>query len=216
MSGRNGAARRGNNETTMATLQRRLRKLERSEVLMRHISALGHLQGALDDATVRLTGKGFSVVQGDDPTMEPDHERPAGFVLPETESRRVGRSHGETRTYRFRRRPRGSGGSQARSVPRERLKPSCSLGTWRRGCECRMTNLQRRLKKIEAYMTDTSGLVPHSPRWLAYWDREIFTFMQDPEHRRPAVLFPLQAVRAVLQWSDNPASLVGSIPGTDK
>jgi hypothetical protein len=79
-----------------------------------------------------------------------------------------------------------------------------------------MTNLQRRLKKIEAFMTDTSGLVPHSQRWLEYWDRQIFTFMQDPEHRRPTVLFPLQAVRAVLQWSGNRVSLVGSIPGIDE
>jgi hypothetical protein len=79
-----------------------------------------------------------------------------------------------------------------------------------------MTNLQRRLKKIEGHMTDVSGLVPNSQRWLEYWDRHIFNYMTDPEHRRPAVLFPLQAVRAVLQWSDNPASLVGSIPGTDE
>jgi len=79
-----------------------------------------------------------------------------------------------------------------------------------------MTNLQRRLRKIEAFMTDVSGLVPHSRRWLEYWDQQIFNFMQDPEHRRPAVLFPLQAVRAVVQWSDNPASLVGSIPAVDE
>jgi hypothetical protein len=79
-----------------------------------------------------------------------------------------------------------------------------------------MRNLERRLKKIEAHMTDVSGLVPHSQPWLEYWDRQIFNFMQDSEHRRPAVLFPLQAVRAVLQWSDNPASLVGSISGMDE
>src|ERR1039457_7707871 len=70
------------------------------------------------------------------------------------------------------------------------------------------------LGKVSGYLT--SGLVPHSQRWLEYWDRQIFNYMADPEHRRPAVLFPLQAVRAVLQWSDDPASLVGSIPALDE
>ena len=74
-----------------------------------------------------------------------------------------------------------------------------------------MTNLQKRIRKLEAHKTDASGLVPHSQRWLEYWDRQIFNFMQDPEHRRPAVLFPLEALCAVFQWSDNPASLVGSV-----
>ena len=78
-----------------------------------------------------------------------------------------------------------------------------------------MTNLERRLRKLEVTMTDGSGLAPGSRRWLEYWDREIFHYMQDPEHRRPKVLFSVQAVRAVMQWSDNPASLVGSISDDD-
>ena len=64
-------------------------------------------------------------------------------------------------------------------------------------------------------LTDWSGLVPHSEAWLKHWDRAIFNNMQDPEHRRPKVLFSVQAVRAVMQWSDNPASLVGSISHED-
>jgi hypothetical protein len=79
-----------------------------------------------------------------------------------------------------------------------------------------MTNLQRRLKKIEAFMTDTSGLVPHPQRWLEYWDRQIFNYMTDPEHRRPAVLFPIYAFRAVMKFTSDPASLVGSIPAEDE
>jgi hypothetical protein len=54
----------------MTNLQRRLLKLEQSELLMRHPSPLEHLQGALDDAAVRLTGKDFSFVEGGEPTME--------------------------------------------------------------------------------------------------------------------------------------------------
>jgi hypothetical protein len=52
---------------------------------------------------------------------------------------------------------------------------------------------------------------PGSQGWLEYWDSQIYNYMQDPEHRRPKVLFSVQAVHAVLRWSDNPASLVGSI-----
>jgi hypothetical protein len=32
-----------------------------------------------------------------------------------------------------------------------------------------MSNLQRRLKKLEALLTDDAGLVPGSQRWLDYW-----------------------------------------------
>ncbi|HYW46821.1 MAG TPA: hypothetical protein VE959_28400 [Bryobacteraceae bacterium] len=79
-----------------------------------------------------------------------------------------------------------------------------------------MTSLQRRIKKIEAHMADPSGLVPDSQKWLAYWDRQIFNYMTAPDGRRPAVLFPLGAYRAVMKYMDNPGSLVGSIPGIDE
>jgi hypothetical protein len=75
-----------------------------------------------------------------------------------------------------------------------------------------MTSLQRRLKRLEGHMTDPSGLVPNSQQWLEYWDRRIYDYAMDPERRRPAVLFSVEAVRAVMQYSDNPASLFGSIP----
>jgi len=78
-----------------------------------------------------------------------------------------------------------------------------------------VTKLQRRLTKLEALLTDRSGLVPHSRKWLEYWDCEIYNYMQDPEHRWPKVLFPCDAMTAVLQWSD-PPSLVNSIPEMDE
>jgi hypothetical protein len=34
-----------------------------------------------------------------------------------------------------------------------------------------VTSLRRRLKKLEALLTDPSGLVPHSEKWLEYWER---------------------------------------------
>ncbi|HTS28680.1 MAG TPA: hypothetical protein VMH81_22570 [Bryobacteraceae bacterium] len=79
-----------------------------------------------------------------------------------------------------------------------------------------MTNLERRLRKLEVTMTDGSGLAPGSRRWLEYWDREISNYMQDPELRRPKVLFPIEAVRAVMECCTDPASLVGSIREADE
>jgi hypothetical protein len=37
-----------------------------------------------------------------------------------------------------------------------------------------MTSLERRLKKLEALRTDTSGLAPYSPEWFEYWDEQIY------------------------------------------
>jgi hypothetical protein len=36
-----------------------------------------------------------------------------------------------------------------------------------------MTNLQRRLRKLEDLMTDRSGLLPGSPAWIEYWMPEV-------------------------------------------
>jgi hypothetical protein len=74
-----------------------------------------------------------------------------------------------------------------------------------------MTNRLRRIKKLEERLTDPSGLRPHTKQWLEYWDRQIYNYAIDPEQRRPAVLFSMEAVRAVMRYADNPASLLGSI-----
>jgi hypothetical protein len=50
----------------MRTLQRRVQKLERTEILKRHLPLLEQLKTALNDAAVRLTGKDFTFVQGDE------------------------------------------------------------------------------------------------------------------------------------------------------
>jgi hypothetical protein len=77
-----------------------------------------------------------------------------------------------------------------------------------------MTNLQRRIRRLEANLTDPSGLVPHSPKWLAYWDRQIYDYVKDG--RWPAVLFPIEAFRAVMSHMKDSYSLVGSVLGTDE
>ncbi|MBZ5619282.1 MAG: hypothetical protein LAQ69_11255 [Acidobacteriia bacterium] len=77
-----------------------------------------------------------------------------------------------------------------------------------------MTNLQRRLHKLEAHLTDPSGLVPHSRKWLVYWDTQIHDYMTN-EQAEP-VRFSVEAVRAVMKFTTDPASLVGSIAGIDE
>src|SRR6185369_1049070 len=79
-----------------------------------------------------------------------------------------------------------------------------------------MANFERRLRKLEANLTDGSGLVPHSLEWLQYWDRKIYAFMKDPEHRWPKQLFPLDAFEAALQWAGDPKSLIGTISVEDQ
>ena len=40
-----------------------------------------------------------------------------------------------------------------------------------------MTHLQRRLKRLEGILTDPAGLVPHTQKWLEYWDRQYHLFL---------------------------------------
>jgi hypothetical protein len=77
-----------------------------------------------------------------------------------------------------------------------------------------MTNVQRRLRKLEGLLKDTSGLIPHTQKWLEYWDRQVYLFMMDEAPKGQARI-PLEAFRAVLRNSDNPGSLVGSVPNDD-
>jgi len=53
-----------------------------------------------------------------------------------------------------------------------------------------VTNIQRRLKKLEALVTDTTGLVPHSPAWVAYWS-ERFDKLDSDQDPGLRCIFPL-------------------------
>ena len=79
-----------------------------------------------------------------------------------------------------------------------------------------MTTRERRLRKLELLVTDPSGLVPYTQKWLAYWDRQIYDFMTAPDERRPNVRFPLEAYRAVMKSMSDPTSLTGSIKELDE
>ena len=64
-----------------------------------------------------------------------------------------------------------------------------------------MTNLRRRIRKLEAYLTDASGLVPHTPAWMNYWMQELKTVVEsDPPV--PGKLVPLEVARAYMQAGD--------------
>jgi hypothetical protein len=68
-----------------------------------------------------------------------------------------------------------------------------------------MTNLQRRLKKLEALLvTDPSGLVPHSTGWLEYCAIQVELYAADQLPK--GVLFPLEALQAVIR---NPGDSAG-------
>ena len=79
-----------------------------------------------------------------------------------------------------------------------------------------MTNLKKRLNKLEALLTDLSGLAPHSQKWLEYWDRQIYLSLTNQLQGEP-VPFPFEAFRAVIRYAvHSPASLVGSIPESNE
>jgi hypothetical protein len=61
-----------------------------------------------------------------------------------------------------------------------------------------MTNLERRLNKLEGLLTDVSGLVPHTEKWLEYWKRWFECSIRDSYSRRGEKI-PLEAARAIMQ-----------------
>ena len=72
-----------------------------------------------------------------------------------------------------------------------------------------MRHLQRRLGRLEAALTDPVGLVPHTPKWLEYWDRQYFLFLTGQD-RNAIWLSSIAAYRAVMKYAyESPSSLTG-------
>jgi hypothetical protein len=65
-----------------------------------------------------------------------------------------------------------------------------------------VTNLHRRLKKLELLLTDVRGLVPHTEKWLDYWRCWLDRYVNDSDFR-PNEKMPLAAARALIQSSPN-------------
>jgi len=64
-----------------------------------------------------------------------------------------------------------------------------------------MSNLNRRLKKLEALMTDDAGLMPDSPRWMAYWTERVGKILAGDVDVK-GCLIPLEVVDAIMQGAD--------------
>jgi len=73
-----------------------------------------------------------------------------------------------------------------------------------------MINPERRIKTLETSLIDASGLMPHSQRWLADWDQQIFHYMMDPDGKPPEVLFIIEASGEVMKFTGDPASSAAS------
>jgi len=59
------------------------------------------------------------------------------------------------------------------------------------------SNLERRLQKLEAVLTDDSCAVPHTYKWLLYWTEQIGKYMAG-EIKPVGKFIPLEALRAVV------------------
>jgi hypothetical protein len=61
-----------------------------------------------------------------------------------------------------------------------------------------MRHLQRRLKNLEAVLTDPVGLVPHTQKWLEYWDRQFYLYLTGQD--QDAIWYSsIAAYRAVMK-----------------
>ena len=61
-----------------------------------------------------------------------------------------------------------------------------------------MSNLPRRLKKLEALLTDGAGLVPGSPQWLAYWTERADKILNGDDEVRGCQI-PFEVLDAILE-----------------
>jgi len=61
-----------------------------------------------------------------------------------------------------------------------------------------MSQLKRRLRRLETTLLDGSGLVPHSAAWMKYWVGEVRKMVAG-ERADDQPLIPLEAVRAYMR-----------------
>ncbi|HEY4359595.1 MAG TPA: hypothetical protein VGN17_01435 [Bryobacteraceae bacterium] len=66
-----------------------------------------------------------------------------------------------------------------------------------------MINLERRLTRLEALLTDDHGSIPHSPQWRANWTERIDNMLTGEEPHTRGIL-PLEALDMILAEADCP------------
>jgi hypothetical protein len=62
-----------------------------------------------------------------------------------------------------------------------------------------MTNLERRIKKLEALRTDSSGLAPYSAKWLEHWYEQLDRYIAGELH---GILFPAEIISGWIASDD--------------
>jgi len=64
-----------------------------------------------------------------------------------------------------------------------------------------MTNLLRRVRKLEARLKDISGLAPHSEEWFNHWERKLDQLLAGelPERER----IPLEYIDSVREAAES-------------
>ena len=75
-----------------------------------------------------------------------------------------------------------------------------------------MSNLRRRLQKLEARLTDSSGLVPHSQAWRDYWFPKVDRILSGQEPSTPGCI-PLEVAHAIVAAGAEDPNELGSVRG---
>jgi hypothetical protein len=60
-----------------------------------------------------------------------------------------------------------------------------------------MSNIRRRLHKLEARLTDSSGLIPNSQAWLDYWLPKVTRIIAAEDHDTSERI-PIAVIDAVI------------------
>jgi hypothetical protein len=64
-----------------------------------------------------------------------------------------------------------------------------------------MTNLRRRLNKLEAQFTDRTGLIPVSTEWMEYWSDRFVRIIDGEDAGEPSRV-PIAFADAILAETD--------------
>jgi hypothetical protein len=71
-----------------------------------------------------------------------------------------------------------------------------------------MLNLRRRLRQLEAQLTDHTGLVPHTRPWLDYWLTKYERLARGQDEGEPRSI-PLAAWRAIVAHTNSCETATG-------
>jgi hypothetical protein len=66
-----------------------------------------------------------------------------------------------------------------------------------------VTNLRRRLNKLEALLTDSTGPAPHTQEWREFWDKQFYLFMTDQDESALQGA-TVDVLRALMKYPNDP------------